>query len=76
MRKQYNNHFKSYVQTNNTADLHIYSTKSATWLYNRQRDVVVLFVDDSDGMTNDTIVYDKSAKNFEKHKSRILRLAA
>jgi len=76
MRKLYNNHFKSYMQVNNTGDLFVYSTNSATWLYNRQRDVVVLFVDDSSGMTNDTIVYDKACRHFNLHKERIMRLAA
>ena len=75
-RKVYNNHFKDYMQVRYTGHLHVYSSKSATWLYNEERNVVVLFVDDSDGMSNDTIIYWPSSEHYGLHRERIMRLAA
>ena len=76
MRKTYSNHFKSYMQVRYSGHLHLYSTDSATWLYNEERNVVVLFVDNSDNMTNQTVVYDPSTKHYGLHRERVIRLAA
>jgi hypothetical protein len=68
----YNNHFKFFMNYGtDSRNVYVYHTDSAIWLYNKTRDVVVLF---SDRLTNDTIVYDKYSKNYAKHKERIIRL--
>jgi hypothetical protein len=51
-----------------------YETKSAIWVYDNNRDTVMLIVKSPDNMTNRFIEYHKDNKHYKTHKDRIIKL--
>lgn len=51
-----------------------YETKSAIWVYEVERDRVMLIVKSPANMSNRFIDYVKGDKHFQSHKDRIIKL--